>query len=220
MFCSKCGGQVPEGSAFCNKCGAPTAADNAAPAASPAPAGGAAPEPALTAPAPSSQEPEEELWKGRCSIKAWGHLWILWVLWMGGLVFAYFKIRPESGYTGIGHSAYLALAGLPFLFILWSWLSEWLGTRYRLTNYRLFKETGILSRSMNELELLRVDDVSVRQNIIQRIFNVGIVTVISPTDATEPRLELRGIQNPVEVKEQIRTHVRKRRERSLHVESL
>jgi hypothetical protein len=65
-----------------------------------------------------------------------------------------------------------------------------------------------------------VDDVAVHQNIIQRIFNVGIITVIAPHDQTEPRLELLGIENPVEVKEMIRTHVRRRRQGSLNVENL
>jgi uncharacterized membrane protein YdbT with pleckstrin-like domain len=71
-----------------------------------------------------------------------------------------------------------------------------------------------------KVELIRVDDVAVRQNLIQRVFNVGVVVVMAPTDQTEPRLELVGIENPIEVKEQIRAHVRRRRDRSLHVESL
>ena len=92
--------------------------------------------------------------------------------------------------------------------------------RYRLTTHRLFKETGVISRDVNEIELFRVDDVSVHQNVIQRLFNVGTVTVIAPHDQTEPRLEMVGIENPIEVKEQIRTYVRRRRTGSLNVENL
>jgi len=97
---------------------------------------------------------------------------------------------------------------------------EKLSTRYRLTTHRIFKETGILSRDLNEIELVRVDDVAVHQNVIQRIFNVGVVTVIAPHDQTEPRLELVGIENPIEVKEMIRNHVRLRRKGSLNVENI
>ena len=57
------------------------------------------------------------------------------------------------------------------------------------------------------------------QNLIQRIFNVGRVTVIS-TDSTDPRTELVGIDNPIEVKEMIRNQVRKWRDKALHMESL
>jgi uncharacterized membrane protein YdbT with pleckstrin-like domain len=114
----------------------------------------------------------------------------------------------------------LAAAAVPALALLWSLLAEKVSTRYRLTTHRLFRERGVLSRRLDEMELLRVDDVAVRQNLIQRIFNVGIVTVIAPTDKTDSNLELVGIENPIEVKEMIRTQVRKRRDRSLHVESI
>ena len=203
MFCPSCKADIPDASQFCNKCGAPLA---------PAP-------PPAAPPAPPVAEPEQEIWRGRYSAKSQAHLWILWLFWMVTLGFLYLRFRPEGGYTWARY-AFLGAAALPALGILWTWLVERLSTRYRLTTHRLFKETGIFSRHMNEIELIRVDDVSVRQNLIQRIFNVGRITVIAPTDQTEPHLELIGIENPIEIKEQIRTYVRKRRERSLHVESL
>jgi hypothetical protein len=45
--------------------------------------------------------------------------------------------------------------------------------RYRLTNYRLFTQRGLLARDNDEIELIRVDDVSVHQNVLQRVFDVG-----------------------------------------------
>ena len=95
-----------------------------------------------------------------------------------------------------------------------------LTTKYRLTNYRLFKETGFLSREIIEIELFRVDDVSVRQNLLQRIFNVGVITVIAPNDQLKPRMEIVDVENPIEVKEMIRSNVRHRRQGSLNVENL
>jgi uncharacterized membrane protein YdbT with pleckstrin-like domain len=186
---------------FCSKCGAAQ--------------GGA------LAPPPPSAEPESELWKGRFSGKAQAHWWILCFLWVGALVYLWaFQISVEMRGGSVAKWVFLVAGLLPFLALAWTWLAEMLATRYRLTTHRLFRETGILSRHLNEIELIRVDDVSVRQNLIQRIFNVGTITVIAPTDQTEPRMELVGIENPIEVKEQIRTQVRKRRDRSLHVESL
>lgn len=203
MSCPKCNADLSEGSAFCNHCGA-----SLAPGA-----------PKLS-PVPPSAEPEQELWKGRFSAKAQGHLWLLWFLWVPALVFLWFKLPAGIPKTEITRWVFAALAGLPVLFILWSLMVAMLSTRYRLTTHRLFRSTGILSREYNEIELVRVDDVAVRQNIIQRIFNVGVVTVIAPHDQTEPRLELEGIENPIEVKEMIRTHVRRRRQGSLNVENL
>jgi uncharacterized membrane protein YdbT with pleckstrin-like domain len=136
------------------------------------------------------------------------------------LVYAWFRIPQEYRQKPYALWAFVAAAVIPVLLILWTWMIEKLSTRYRLTNYRLFKETGILSRVHNEIELVRVDDVSVRQNLLQRIFNVGVITVIAPHDQTEPRLELNGIESPIEVKELIRNNVRRRRQGSLNVENL
>ncbi len=201
--CPKCQAPLPSGSAFCNRCGAP-AMPGAPPAAS-----------------PPSSEPEQELWKGRYSGKTLGHWWLLWIVELAALAYLWFGVLSAEIRGGpVAKWVVLAAAALPAVSLLWNLLVEKISTRYRLTTHRLFKETGIISRHLNELELLRVDDVAVRQNLIQRIFNVGVITVIAPTDQTEPRLELVGIENPIEVKEMIRTQVRKRRDRSLHVESL
>ena len=205
MSCPKCDAPLQEGSAFCAKCGAPVAG-------APRVAG---------APGPASQEPEQELWKGRFSGKAHAHRWILWALWVGALVIVFLKYPPAEGaYSKWLRYGFVAAALLPLLAIVAGTLALKASVRYRLTTHRLFKETGILSRDMNEIELVRVDDVSVHQNIIQRIFNVGTITVIAPHDQTEPRLEMVGIENPIEVKEQIRNHVRRRRQGSLNVENL
>jgi uncharacterized membrane protein YdbT with pleckstrin-like domain len=204
MNCPKCAAALPDGSAFCNRCGTPLSA------------------PAAPGPRPAaSAEPEEELWRGRVSAKAKAHWWLLWALASAAVGYLWLAVlTPETRAQPVARWACLAAVGLPALMILWSVLVDKLSTRYRLTTHRLFKETGVIARHLNEIELIRVDDVAVRQNLLQRIFNVGVITVIAPSDQTEPRLELVGIENPIEIKEQIRSQVRKRRDRSLHVESL
>ena len=206
MSCPKCNAELSDGSAFCNKCGASLAPGMQAPA----------PAAAL----PPALEPEQELWKGRFSGKAQGHWWLLWFLEIPGLLFVWFHFRDKLPESPVTRWVFAAAAAIPVVCILWNLMIAKLSTRYRLTTHRLFKETGILSREHNEVELVRVDDVAVRQNIIQRIFNVGVITVIAPHDQTEPRLELEGIENPIEIKEMIRTHVRRRRQGSLNVENL
>ena len=201
--CPKCQAALPEGSAFCNKCGLAISS------------------PVLQPPAASATEPEQELWKGRFSAKAQAHLWLLWTLEVAALFYLwFFQIEAERRNQVVLRSIFAVLALLPAVWIFWQLLVAKVAVRYRLTTHRIFKDAGLFSRALNEIELVRVDDVSVRQNLLQRIFNVGIVTVIAPTDQTEPRLELVGIENPIEIKELIRGQVRKRRERSLHVENL
>ena len=200
--CPKCQAALQAGSAFCSKCGTSVAAFR---------------QPS----APAAPEAEQELWRGRFSAKAQAHWWFLWSVEVVGLFYLWFAhVDPEVRRNPAARYVFAAAALLPAIWIAWNLLVAKLTVRYRVTTHRLFKDSGLFSRHLDEVELLRVDDVSVRQNILQRIFNTGLVVVIAPSDATEPRIELQGIENPIEVKELIRNQVRKRRERSLHVESL
>jgi hypothetical protein len=59
----------------------------------------------------------------------------------------------------------------------------------------------------------------VHQNVLQRVFDVGTITVIS-TDSSSPRLLMEGIQQPMAVKEEIRNQVRARRSRATFLETI
>lgn len=77
---------------------------------------------------------------------------------------------------------------------------------YKITNYRIDYEHGILFKKMDTLELWHVEDVSLSQSPIDRIFNVGTITVISG-DATNPRLELQSLQNPRKLLELLKSRI-------------
>ena len=94
-----------------------------------------------------------------------------------------------------------------------------LGCSYRLTTERLFIERGILSRTIDQTELIRVDDVRIHKSLVDRLFGLGTVTVKS-TDATDRDLSVEGISEPEKVAEAIRTRMRTLRRQSLFVESL
>ena len=85
-------------------------------------------------------------------------------------------------------------------------------TRYRLTTQRLFAETGLIAKNLEEVELFRVKDVTLRQGVLDRLLGVGTVTVLS-TDDTAPELELAGIRDPLAAKEVLRTAFRAARQR-------
>ena len=103
----------------------------------------------------------------------------------------------------------VVLIGLILLLRVWYLVAS---TRYRLTTQRLFVQTGLIAKKLEEVELFRVKDVTVSQRFLQRLFDVGSVVVLS-TDDTTPRLELAGICNPIEVKEKIRNAFRTSRQR-------
>lgn len=94
---------------------------------------------------------------------------------------------------------------------LWKDRKRFLGmplsfTRYRLSNDRLFLETGVLSMKEDEIILYRVRDLSLSISLWQRLFGVGTVT-ISSSDKSMPSLVLKNIKHPREVKELIHQQV-------------
>ena len=134
----------------------------------------------------------------------------------GYTAFYFFVLGTKPDFLGM---IVWVLVVLPLPYIAYRLLYGKLAVGFRLTTHRFFKNVGIFSRSLNELELIRVDDVSVYQNLIHRIFDIGTVTIIS-TDSTDSRLEIYGVEKPIELKEMIRENVRKRRSRSLYMETL
>ena len=223
MQCKSCRATVPDGSAFCNRCGANVSTgggrDTPPVTAGPPAAAPAAP------PAPAGAKPEQHVWSGRYSLKAMGG-WML-LLALLGIFFLYiyvFKLRLGEYYNTRYPTVFGWLFSVVFL-VLAIWLlvvglKRKLGARYRLSTQRLFVENGLFSRDIDEVELVRVDDVSVSQNIVQRIFNVGEVKVMAPTDADNPTTLLVGIPNPIEVKEMIRNQTQELRKKSVRMEAI
>ena len=79
-------------------------------------------------------------------------------------------------------------------------------TQYRLSEDRLFCETGLLNTQEDEILLYRVRDLELNISLGQRIFGVGSVMVHS-SDQSIPHLELKNVKQPREVKELIHRSV-------------
>lgn len=89
------------------------------------------------------------------------------------------------------------ILGLPITFI-----------RYRMSEDRLFFETGFFSTRGEEILLYRIRDISVTISFWQRFTGVGTVTV-SSTDKSAPSLAMRNIKHPRDVKELLHEQVEK-----------
>lgn len=79
-------------------------------------------------------------------------------------------------------------------------------TRYALSADRLFLEVGFFSLKDEEVVLYRVRDISLKRNLLQRIFRVGTLVIVS-SDKSSPKLEFKNIKKPLEVKELIHESV-------------
>jgi uncharacterized membrane protein YdbT with pleckstrin-like domain len=73
--------------------------------------------------------------------------------------------------AGIGVLAIILVGFLPFL--------RWVTTTYTLTNRRFVMRHGILSRSGRDIPLTRVNDVSFRHSLIERMLRTGTLMVES-----------------------------------------
>ncbi len=94
-----------------------------------------------------------------------------------------------------------------------------LGTYFRLTTQRLFIERGILSRTIDQTELIRVDDVRMQQSLLNRMFDVGSITLLT-TDTTDRSVTIEGVRDPRRVAEAVRQQMRSLRGKSVFVETL
>lgn len=78
--------------------------------------------------------------------------------------------------------------------------------RYRITNYRVDYERGLLSKDINTLELWHVEDLRFHQSLLDRILGVGDIEIISHDD-TMPLLNMRSIPHPRPLFEQLKQRV-------------
>ncbi len=99
-------------------------------------------------------------------------------------------------------AAILASAQLVVLVVAWLKLRS---TLYIITNQRVMIEEGMLSKTVNEIDLRYVDDSQFFQSVTDRMLGIGNVTLHS-SDANTPTYMLRSIRDPRAVRELIRTH--------------
>ena len=92
-----------------------------------------------------------------------------------------------------------------------AWIAA-LTTRYKLTNERLIVTNGFISKRIEEIELYRVNDVSMKMSVMERIFGLGDVR-LETTDASTPDPQIKDIQNPERVKDLVRQAARAERQR-------
>ncbi|GIK17306.1 MAG: hypothetical protein BroJett003_22700 [Planctomycetota bacterium] len=170
-------------------------------------------------PEPAGELPKETpIWTGRTHWKYFlpgVALWVLGMLAVSWLLLKAFA-SPESTWVG----TLLTVLWLGSAVVVFGRIAiRIIGQRYRLTTQRLFIEKGILSQTIDQTELLRVDDVRMHRTVVDRMFGLGTVEVMS-TDSTNPRIRIVGIAAPDTVAEHIRMNMRVMRKKALFVENL
>lgn len=215
MPCPNCGAEVAQNSAFCSHCGSRldgAAQQPADGAKTPPSARGVAERVARTmAQAHGANEVvDDTLWEGAYSSRAMIPAFIGGALLSLALVAVSILFPP----------AFWIMLAIPVIWIyLLGWLAyQKLAVRYKLTTFRFFHESGILRRTIDRIEVIDMDDITVVQGVVERMLNVGQVRV-SSSDRTHPLLILKGIDDPREVGARIDAARRaERARRGLHIE--
>ena len=75
--------------------------------------------------------------------------------------------------------------------------------RYRVSNQRVLIESGVFSKTIDELDMRTVEDILFRQSFLERLLGIGQITIVA-ADRTLGRVHLVGIPDAREVRERIR----------------
>lgn len=78
--------------------------------------------------------------------------------------------------------------------------------RYRISNYRIDYERGLLGKTIDTTELWHVDDIRFNQSFVERLLGVGTITVFA-SDQTTPSLPLRGLPKPREIFDALKARI-------------
>jgi Bacterial PH domain len=158
-------------------------------------------------------ETEETLWDGRYSIRNFFGRAIVLALVMSawiGLATAAWGL----GYSSLQFWAYLLGGGVLLYLIAFAIriLRTIRGHHYWLTSKRLFVRTGFLRRRVDQIELVRVKDIYLKQSMPGSWLGIGNVVVVS-LEETFPQATLLGIDEPMRIMDLIWRAKRAERDR-------
>jgi uncharacterized membrane protein YdbT with pleckstrin-like domain len=131
-------------------------------------------------------------------IKAGAVLAIVVVL---GLDIAYLALWTAAGPAW--------LMAIPLLLLLWPGMKVLRRrlTKTTITGDRLRYETGMATKSTRNIQLSKIQDVRVDQRLMQRVFNVGNISIETAGEAS--RLTIHNVDAPQDLADEIMNRVQK-----------
>ena len=201
ISCPDCGRDVSTMATACPHCGRPS--------------------PAGTAPLASAPPPvaEQTLWQGTPSpTLLMGHIFAILAVLIGIPLLTHFfgSTMPGEDRANLIRFGWIATAiivtiQLIALAIAWIRLRA---TSYTVTNQRVLIEQGVVTKTVDEIDLRYVDDTQFQQTLVDRILGIGNVTLIS-SDKTSPRYMLRSVKDPRGVRELVRAQAYQNSQRQI-----
>ncbi len=142
-------------------------------------------------------------------IVAMFHLhWLVWlrmwaVLALGAIIVAaLLRLKFSAGGIGNGYGwAALAVAVITLVIALYEWIVL-RSIEQGVTNHRVIRKTGVVSRQSTELRLASIETVDLEQSFWGRIFRFGNIEI---TGRGETAMFLQRLADPIGVKRAIET---------------
>ncbi len=109
--------------------------------------------------------------------------------------------------TPYRYYAFLLFLFITLLIALWilvRWL-RWIRTVYAVTDHRVIRQKGIVSRDVDEIPLAQVRGVDVHQTGWERVLHYGTIRVSAEGGAAIGNEEWQGIPNPFQLQRTIET---------------
>ena len=89
-------------------------------------------------------------------------------------------------------------------------------TRYRLIKapgqwFKIFSDIGFTYSVIEEINLYRIYDISLRQSLFGKLFNTGTITLFSNDERT-PRFVLQNVKDPFKVRDMFSNYIEQERQ--------
>lgn len=125
----------------------------------------------------------------------WFMWWRLWIVLLIGAIVAAFAVWQQIWPVAIG----VAIVALLIAGYEWLALSS---IEQGVTNHRVIRKTGIVSRQSTELRLASIETVDLKQSFWGRVFRYANIEI---TGRGETAMFLRMLSDPLAVKRAIET---------------
>lgn len=98
---------------------------------------------------------------------------------------------------------------IPIPIAIWKFI-ELRSTAFTLTSQRIKLESGVLSKTYDQVELYRVKDTILTRTLLQRMLGLGSIKMLT-SDPSQPELVFPSIQDSENIREMIRQNVERMR---------
>jgi uncharacterized membrane protein YdbT with pleckstrin-like domain len=172
MYCNKCGQSVPDGSQFCNYCGSRVAtavADQVAVA---------------SVPVRAVDQEEHQIFTLRPTIIFVVIRFIvatIAVIAAAAVMGIWSSRSPETVTSGVAFAVIGAVAVLAYSFPVYRAILR-LREVYTMTNHKLEMRYGLIAKTVRNIPLSKIQDVTVTSSVWQRFLNLGDIEIDSASE--------------------------------------